>query len=77
MANFNRRFKINAKGKFYVDNKCIACDNCVGLASDFFKMNDDLGHAYVYKQPTNIEEEKICIEAMKVCPVNAIGNDGK
>ncbi|GIW21591.1 MAG: hypothetical protein KatS3mg068_0598 [Candidatus Sericytochromatia bacterium] len=48
------------------------------MKSDFFfNMNDDLGHTYVYKQATNIKEEKICIEAMKVCSVNATGNDGK
>jgi ferredoxin len=77
MANFNRRFKLNVSGKFYVDDKCIACDNCVGIADKFFKMNDDLGHAYVYRQPSNKDEEKVCIEALESCPVDAIGKDGK
>ena len=33
------------------------------------------GHAYVYKQPENEEEEKLCENALSSCPVEAIGSD--
>jgi len=39
-------------------------------------MNDDDSNAYVYKQPEDEEEEELCEEALELCPVNAIGNDG-
>lgn len=76
MADKNSKWKQNAAGKFYVDEQCIACDACVMEAPDFFTMNDDDGHAYVTKQPTNPKELEECKNAMEACPVEAIGEDG-
>jgi ferredoxin len=42
-----------------------------------FKRNDDGGHSFLYKQPENPDEEKLCKEAMEGCPVEAIGSDGE
>ena len=66
----------NAKGKFYVDRTCIACDACVIAAPENFKMEEDEGHAFLAKQPGTAQEEDACREAMEGCPVEAIGNDG-
>ncbi|MFN8674192.1 MAG: ferredoxin [Candidatus Sericytochromatia bacterium] len=76
MANKKIKNQLNIKGKYYVDKNCIACDNCTGIANDFFKMNDLEGFAYVIKQPTSKVEENLCESARESCPVDAIGNDG-
>ena len=76
MANKNKKYSSNLPGKYYVDKSCIACDACTGIATEFFKMNDDEGYAYIIKQPESIEEQRLCEEALSACPVLAIGNDG-
>jgi len=76
MADKNKKFSDNLFGKFYVDTDCIACDACVGIAPEFFAMNDDEAHAYVFRQPEETFEKESCEEALAVCPVDAIGNDG-
>lgn len=76
MPDKNSKFSQNVEGKFYVDDQCIACDACVVEAPGFFEMNDSEGHAFVSLQPKSPEEEKICIQALEACPVEAIGSDG-
>ena len=76
MADKDNKFTQNVDGKFYVDDSCIACDACVMEASDFFEMNDDEGHAFVKKQPSNDKELELCINALDCCPVEAIGDNG-
>ena len=75
MSNKKEKWEQNAKGKFYVDQTCIACDACVTTAPNNFAMNEDEGHAFLNKQPLTPEEEDLCSEAMQGCPVEAIGND--
>ncbi len=77
MADKNSKFALNAPGKFYVDDQCIACDACVMEAERFFAMNDDDGHAFVKLQPQNASELEECISALEACPVEAIGQDGE
>ncbi len=76
MADFEARWKQNVPGKYYVDDQCIACDACCVEAPGFFEMNDDDGHAYVAKQPSNSEALEECENALAACPVGAIGDDG-
>lgn len=68
---------MNAEGKYYVDDQCIACDACCVEAPDFFVMNDDDGHAYVMKQPQTDAEIEDAENALMACPVEAIGRDGE
>jgi ferredoxin len=75
MADKENKWSQNIDGKYYVDDQCIACDACVMEAPDFFEMNDDDGHAYVKKQPSNPQEEEDCENALAACPVEAIGRD--
>lgn len=77
MADKSAKFDLNVAGKFYVDDQCIACDACVCEAPNFFEMNDDDGHAFVKKQPTNEKELQECMDALEACPVEAIGDDGE
>jgi len=80
VADKRQKCQGNIKGKYYVDQTCIACNICSVIAPDNFQENMDEGLAYgnsfVFKQPYNSEEEELCIEAMKNCPMNAIGDDG-
>ena len=75
-ADHAEKYADNVEGPYYVDKQCIACGVCPGTASENFKMSDDGSHAFVYKQPENDEERKSAEEAVEVCPVDAIGNDG-
>jgi ferredoxin len=77
MAEAKDKNEENIKGAYYVDNQCIACDACIVEAPRFFKMNDIQGYAYVFKQPSSDLETHLCEEALKGCPVEAIGNDGQ
>ena len=76
MATFSNKYPDNIAGKFYVDDQCIDCDLCRETAPDNFTRNEDGGYSYVFRQPTSLEEEGMCKEAMEGCPVEAIGNDG-
>ena len=76
MADQANKNPENVTGTFYVDDQCIDCDLCRETAPANFKRNDDGGHSFLYKQPENPDEEKLCKEAMEGCPVEAIGSDG-
>lgn len=76
MADKENKYDENTPGKFYVDKECIACDACVLAAPDHFNMDEDDGHAFVIKQPSDESELEACKEAMDGCPVEAIGEDG-
>lgn len=77
MADKNDKWPENAKGKFFVDRTCIACDACCIAAPDNFKMHEEDGHAFLVKQPSTPQEADQCKEAMEGCPVEAIGTDGE
>jgi len=77
MANLKDRFPENVDGKYYVTTDCIDCDLCRENAPSNFARNDQTGFSYVFKQPAARDEEHQCEEAMKGCPVDAIGNDAQ
>ncbi len=60
---------------FKVTDECISCHACVNVASTNFKMGEE--KAYVFKQPENEEQEKLCQSALEVCPVGAIESEEK
>lgn len=76
MADKSNKFADNVAGKFYVDKECILCSLCVDIAPENFKESDEGDHDYVYQQPSSDEEVEKCRDAMKQCPVDAIGEDG-
>ncbi len=76
MADSKDKVPDNVAGAWYVDRQCIDCDLCRTTAPQNFKQNPDEGYSYVFKQPENDEEAKLCQEAMDECPVEAIGSDG-
>ncbi|NDC83454.1 ferredoxin [bacterium] len=76
MASIEYRFSDNISGPFYVDSNCIACDTCVGIAPQCFRLTSDYDHAIVVGQPVSERDFNLCREALACCPVNAIGDDG-
>ncbi len=76
MADRNDKFPDNVPGNFYVDKQCILCSLCSEMAPANFKESAEADHDFVFKQPETPEELKACVEAMKGCPVEAIGDDG-
>ncbi len=76
MADKNDKVAENTAGRYYIDSGCIACGLCINEAPGCFKMIEGEDYAYVYSQPENETEEAACAEAMGMCPVNAIGNNG-
>ncbi len=83
MANKDQKNAQNVAGKWYVTDEndasgqgCISCGLCFSMAPNCFKA-DDMGSAFVHKQPENADEEKSCQDSMESCPVSAIGSDGE
>ena len=73
MANKNHKYRLNIDGAFFVDQSCIACDNCTKIAPDFFTFSEQSDYTYVYQQPLNKADTQKCLSALKSCPVVAIG----
>ena len=69
----------NIKGPYSVTEKCIGCDLCVAIAPANFAANSDAtieyGYCYVIKQPANVQEQSLCMEAANICPADAITTD--
>jgi ferredoxin len=69
--------KENVPGSYYVDSSCIDCDVCRDTAPDNFRRSDANSYSFDYKQPLTEEERGASEEALLLCPVEAIGNDGE
>ena len=52
---------------------CIACSTCSSVSPTVFGLNASGTTAMILSQPTNALVEKKSIEAMRSCPVHAIG----
>lgn len=65
----------NVPGRFYVTEDCLACETCQAVAPKNFRYGDS-GLTYVFKQPSDPEEVKQCEEAVFLCPLEAIRDDG-
>ena len=74
LETFKIRWPLNVEGRFYVDSECLDCDLCRELAPTVFKR--DSGWSYVYRQPTDEEEIRNCLEAIEGCPQSNIHGDG-
>jgi ferredoxin len=77
MADNTSKQPENIPGKFYVDQNCVPCNDCIHEAPNLLKYNADESHVYFFKQPTTVDEIKAAKNAISVCPVEAIGDDGE
>jgi len=76
MAELKYRTSENVPGAFYVDESCIDCDLCRGIAPAFLRRDDLAGVSVVYRQPVTAEEIALAEEALESCPTSSIGSDG-
>ena len=77
MAVKENKVAENVRGKFYVDDQCIACGLCREIAPEFFGNIEGSDNSFVKKQPTSDKEMDVCMEALESCPVSAIGDEGE
>lgn len=70
---------LNAKGRFYVDQKSCILDGCCETAApNNFVYDEKTGSGYyISKQPETAEELKQMREAIYCCPTEAIYDDGE
>ena len=76
MANKACKEPENVPGPWYVDTSCNLCRVCLGEAPNLLKYNDDETYVYFFKQPETAEETAAAQQALDVCPMLSIGNDG-
>ncbi|MBA2504202.1 MAG: ferredoxin [Pyrinomonadaceae bacterium] len=78
MSETIRKHPLNVAGRYYVNHDtCLDHEVCVYEAPNNFRMDRISYGAYVAKQPTTPEEEAECLAAMRVCPIEAIHDDGE
>ena len=77
MADPTDKAPENAPGKFYCDTTCIDCATCRGTAPGMFVRSDEEGQSYVVRQPETQKEVEQARDAIEMCPVGAIGEDGE
>lgn len=77
MANRDDKAPSNVAGRYYCDNTCISCGQCIEIAPDYFAEDTAKGGMYVKKQPTDAAGVDLCEQTVDACPVEAIGNDGE
>lgn len=73
MADPELRWPDNVAGRFFVDQHCIDCDLCRTTAPENFERSGD-GYSFVARQPTTPHQLAACEQALRECPVEAIGD---
>ncbi|ONH33755.1 ferredoxin [Protofrankia sp. BMG5.30] len=73
VASEKRRLPMNVEGPFFVDSECTDCENCRGVAPDFFRHDEEREVHYICRQPANEDEEEMLLQALEFCPAEAIG----
>jgi ferredoxin len=76
MITTGNRYEDNAPGKFYVTDACNGCGLCFSLALQNFMYSNDSSYYYILQQPADEREEADIREAMSVCPMDCIKDDG-
>ena len=66
----------NIDGKYFVDDNCDGCGQCLAIASENLTFDQSDVFCYIYKQPENPADEKAMDEAKKFCPQCAIQTKG-
>jgi ferredoxin len=66
----------NVPGKYYVLDQCNGCGLCRSIAGEFFDFVEGGKYYYILRQPLDRKEEDVMREAMELCVMNAIRDDG-
>jgi len=70
------RLRENVPGKYYVTDTCNGCGFCYSVALQNFSRKTDLSYYYVIRQPANGHEEQSMLEAIDLCQLDCIRDDG-
>ena len=76
MVTTNKRITDNVPGKFYVTDACDGCGLCFSKALQNFMYSNDSSYYYVIKQPVDEREEEDIREAISLCSMDCIKDDG-
>ena len=76
MAEQQKRLPDNEPGKYYVTDACNGCGLCFSVALQNFMYSNDASYYYILNQPADEREEADIREAMSVCPMDCIMDDG-
>ena len=76
MVTTNKRITDNVPGKFYVTDACDGCGLCFSKALQNFMYSNDSSYYYVIQQPVDEREEEDIREAISVCSMDCIKDDG-
>ncbi len=71
MATPARRLAANARGAWYVDERCIDCGTCQWMAPAVF--DEHSGKARVHAQPADVGAAELAAAALLSCPTASIG----
>jgi ferredoxin len=77
MAAKGKRFEENAPGKFYVTEECNGCGRCFSVALQNFMYSNDASYYFIIQQPADSREEDDIREAISVCQMDCIFDDGE
>lgn len=70
------RLPQNAKGKYYVTTVCNGCGLCYSIAIRNIDYTGDGKLYFVYRQPETPQEDEFLREAIEMCPLNCLRDDG-
>ena len=76
MASKGKRFEENAAGKFYVTDECNGCGRCFSVALQNFMYSNDASYYYILNQPADEREVEDIKDAIAVCQMDCIFDDG-
>ncbi len=77
MPEITKKLEENAPGKYYVTDGCNGCGICFSVALQNFMYNNDASYYYIIQQPVDEREEADIREAMSVCPMDCIMDNGE
>ena len=72
-ADPSRRRAENANGPFFIDDECISCGACWRAAPSVISCHPVHTFAFFSRQPGTQAELAEAGEALRICPVGAIG----
>jgi ferredoxin len=76
MTSIGVKLQDNAPGKYYVTSECNGCGVCFSQALQNFMYSNDSSYYFVYQQPVDVREEEDVRQAVELCPMNCIKDDG-
>lgn len=76
MEHVERTVEANAPGRYYVAEGCNGCGICYSIALQNFMYNADASRYFILSQPEDPGEEHDILEAMALCPMECIHDDG-